>query len=187
MPKLAAIFSRHGEQFGGIRFYSESACVNCIFLRYERVFNSARKAATSATHIKVIARVICIAHSPHLFSAKSRIPPNCSPCQEKNLRGGIESLGSLSLYLCSHQMWVSVPVPLTPKNLHWIQLYTIFTHCVYYKSAKTHYYLTAVVTSCQSLLYSLTAVWQVWKDYWFEPATWNLRVRDVWMENSKWA
>ena len=87
IPKLAAIFSRHGEQFGGIRFYSESACVNCIFLRYERVFNRARKAATSATHIKVIARVICIAHSPHLFSAKSRIPPNCSPCREKNLRG----------------------------------------------------------------------------------------------------
>ena len=88
IPKLAAIFSRHGEQFGGrpIRFYSESACVNCIFLRYERVFNRARKVATSATHIKVIARIICIAHSPHLFSAKSRIPPNCSPCREKNLR-----------------------------------------------------------------------------------------------------
>ena len=87
IPKLAAIFSRHGEQFGGIRFYSESACVNCIFLRYKRVFNRARKAATSATHIKVIARVICIANSPHLFSAKSRIPPNCSPWRGKNLRG----------------------------------------------------------------------------------------------------
>ena len=99
IPKLAAIFSRHGEQFGGIRFYSESACVNCIFLRYERVFNRARKATTSVTHIKVSARVICIAHSPHLFSAKSRIPPNCSPCREKNYVGGIETLGSLSLYL----------------------------------------------------------------------------------------
>ena len=53
IPKLAAIFSRHGEQFGGIRFYSESACVNCIFLRYERVFNRARKAATSARTSKL--------------------------------------------------------------------------------------------------------------------------------------
>ena len=93
IPKLAAIFSRHGEQFGGIRFYSESACVNCIFLRYEHVFYRARKTATSATHIKVIARVICIAHSPHLFSAKSRIPPNCSPCREKNLRGRYWNFG----------------------------------------------------------------------------------------------
>ena len=93
IPKLAAIFSRHGEQFGGIRFYLESACVNCIFLRYEHVFNRARKAATSATHIKVIVRVICIAHSPHLFSAKSRIPPNCSPCREKNLRGRYWNFG----------------------------------------------------------------------------------------------
>ena len=93
IPKLAAIFSQHGEQFGGIRFYSESACVNCIFLRYERVFNRGRKAATSATHIKVIGRVICIAHSPHLFSAKSRIPPNCSPCREKNLRGRYWNFG----------------------------------------------------------------------------------------------
>ena len=29
-------------------------------------------------------------------------------------------------------------------------------------------------------------VWQVWKDYWFKPATWNLRVSDVWMESSQW-
>ena len=104
IPKLAAIFSRHGEQFGGIRFYSESACVNCIFLRYERVFNRARKAATSATHVKVIARVICIAHSPHLFSAKSGIPPNCSPCREKNLRGRYWNFGicvSISVMLIS--------------------------------------------------------------------------------------
>ena len=93
IPKMAAVFSRHGEQFGGIRFYSESACVNCIFLRYERVFNRARKAATSATHIKVIAGVICIAHSPHLSSAKSRIPPNCSSCREKNLRGRYWNFG----------------------------------------------------------------------------------------------
>ena len=93
IPKLAAIFSRHGEQFGGIRFYSESACVNCIFLRYECVFNRARKAATSATHIKVITRVIYTAHSPHLFSAKSQIPPNCSPCREKNLRGRYWNFG----------------------------------------------------------------------------------------------
>ena len=100
IPKLAAIFSRHGEQFGGIRFYSESACVNCIFLRYEHVFNRARKAATSATHIKVIARVICIAHSPHLFSAKSRIPPNCSPCREKNLRGRYWNFGISVSRIC---------------------------------------------------------------------------------------
>ena len=106
IPKLAAIFSRHGEQFGGIRFYSESACVNCIFLRYERVLNRARKAATSATHIKVIARVICIAHSPHLFSAKSRIPPNCSPCREKNLRGRYWNFG------------ISVSISVTVSHLH---------------------------------------------------------------------
>ena len=101
IPKLAAIFSRHGEQFGGIRFYSESACVNCIFLRYERVFNRGRKAATSATHIKVIARVICIAHSPHLFSAKSRIPPNCSPCREKKITWAVLELWDLCLYICA--------------------------------------------------------------------------------------
>ena len=91
IPKLAAIFSRHGEQFGGIRFYSESACVNCIFLRYECVFNRARKAVTSATHIKVIARVICIAHSPHFFSAKSR---------EKKFTWAVLKLWDLCLYIC---------------------------------------------------------------------------------------
>ena len=85
---------------GGIRFYSESACVNCIFLRYERIFNRARKAATSATHIKVIARVICIAHSPHLFSAKSRIPPNCSPCRGKKFTWAVLKLWDLCLYIC---------------------------------------------------------------------------------------
>ena len=103
IPKFAAIFSRHEEQFGGIRFYSESACVNCIFLRYEGVFNRARKAATSATHIKVIARVICIAHSPHLFSAKSRIPQIAPHAGKKIYVGGIETLGSLSLYLWIYQ------------------------------------------------------------------------------------
>ena len=109
IPKLAAIFSRHGEQFRGIQFYSESACVNCIFLRYERVFNRARKAATSATHIKVIARVICIAHSPHLFSAKSWIPPNCSPCREKNLCGRYWNFG------------ISVSISVGFTQLHWSQ------------------------------------------------------------------
>ena len=32
----------------------------------------------------------------------------------------------------------------------------VFIHSIYYKSADTHYYLTAIITSCQSLLYSLT-------------------------------
>ena len=100
IPKLAAIFSRHGEQFGGIRFYSESACVICIFLRYERVFNRARKAATSATLIKVIARVICIAHSRNLFSRQNPEYPQIAPHAGKKIYvGGIETLGSLSLYL----------------------------------------------------------------------------------------
>ena len=63
----------------------------------------------------------------------------------------------------SHRMRVSVPVPLTPKNLHWIALYTrFFSLCLLYKSADTYHYLTAVVTSWQSLLYSLTeSGWQV--------------------------
>ena len=112
IPKLAAIFSWHGEQFGGIRFYSKSACVNCIFLQYERVFNRARKAATSATHIKVIACVICIAHSPHLFSAKSRIPQIAPHAGKKIYVGGIETLGSLSLYL-----WFGHSPPF---NISWI-------------------------------------------------------------------
>ena len=82
--------------FGFTRKVRESTASFCDMSVF---FNRARKAATSATHIKVIARVICIAHSPQLFSAKSRIPPNCSPCREKIYVGGIETLGSLSLYL----------------------------------------------------------------------------------------
>ena len=69
-------------------------------------------------------------------------------------------------------------LPRTCTELHCTQ---DFSHCVYYKSADTYYYLTAIITSCQSLLYfSLFFDWvwlaslKVWKDYWFETATWNL-------------
>ena len=77
-----------------VRVSTASFCDMSVFLTAQ--------VATSATHIKVIARVICIAHSPHLFSAKSRIPPNCSPCREKNLRGRYWNFGiSVSISVVS--------------------------------------------------------------------------------------
>ena len=118
-----------------------------IFLRYERVFNRARKAATSATHIKVIARVICITHSPHLFSAKSRIPPNCSPCREKNLRGRYWNFGiSVSIYVestASKHAWQGCKIRQFPEtqqqNIHHKSLQTAqLQHLVILKVSQTN-------------------------------------------------
>ena len=72
-----------------------------------------------------------------------------------------------------------------------------FTHSIYYKSADTQlsdsYNLKLeyqiLVSGYNNLLSKPTVffdwVLQVWKDYWFEPTTWNW-VSDVWTEISHW-
>ena len=114
IPKLAAIFSRHGEQFGGIRFYSEKACVNCIFLRYERVFNRARKAATSATHIT--RNMYCA--FPASFLGKIPNTPKLLPMPGKKFTWTVLKLWDLCLYICgvNNKVYVQMYIYLYLEN-----------------------------------------------------------------------
>ena len=92
-------------------------------------------------------------------------------------------LGSTPPLPYSSRMWVSVPVPLTPKNMHWIALYTRF-YSLCLLNSWSHYDLTAMVTSCQSLLYSLTESGKCVKGLLIWTSHLKFRVSDVWTEIS---